>query len=228
MDFASLTFVDAILALTVLIGALVGCKVGFFKIIAKPIKVIAAICITVCLAAPILDSWTRPFFVEKAYGWIYGALIEKVPDMTADNAAAAINPFLSLLAKLFGVDVGAAATGVESSDGVISAVSSAIAAPLGNLIAVIVTYAVLFVVLLILLSILVSVLDRCLTAGPFDVVNRILGFILGVAVATVIACAAANIIGRFTSGAPGGFVYNFFKGINPFEVVANITNTVKK
>jgi hypothetical protein len=82
--------------------------------------------------------------------------------------------------------------------------------------------------MLIFLGILISLLDKCLNSGPLEVVNRILGFVLGIVVASVIACTVANIIGRFTAGVPGGFVYNFFKGINPFEVVVKITNSVKK
>ena len=228
MDFASLTLVDALLALMVLIGSLVGCKVGFFKSIAKPIKIIAAISLTVCLAAPIIDAWTRPFFVEKVYSWIFASIMEKCPELTQETVAEGLSPFLTLLSKIFSVDVGGAASGAEGAEQVISAVSSAIAAPIGNLIAVAATYVMLFIIMLILLSILIAVLDNFVNAGPFEVINRILGFLLGAVVASVIACAAANIIGRFTAGVPGGFVYNFFKGINPFEVVVKITNTVKK
>jgi uncharacterized membrane protein required for colicin V production len=212
----------------VLIGALVGCKVGFFKSIAKPIKIIAAISLTVCLAAPIIDAWTRPFFVEKAYGWIFGAIMEKCPELTQETAATGLSPFLMLLAKIFSVDVSGAASEAEGAEEIIGAVSSAIAAPVGNLIAVVVTYIALFILMLIFLGILISLLDKCLNSGPLEVVNRILGFVLGIVVASVIACTVANIIGRFTAGVPGGFVYNFFKGINPFEVVVKITNSVKK
>ena len=228
MDFASLTWVDGLLALTVLIGSLVGCKVGFFKSVAKPIKIIAAISLTVCLASPIIDAWTRPLFVEKAYGWIFGTITEKCPELTAETAATGLSSFLLLVAKIFKVDVSAAASDAEGTEGIISAVSSAIAAPVGNLIAVVVTYVALFLIMLILLSILISVLDNCLNSGPLEVVNRVLGFVLGAAVATVVACLAANVIGRISAQTPGGFVYNFFKGINPFEIVVKITNTVKK
>lgn len=222
--FDSLTVFDGILALMVLIGLIVGCKVGFFKSVANPLKLVIAGCLTVCLASPIINAWTRPFFTKHMEGWIYDALLEKCPEVTGETASALMPGILRFFANLFKVDLGAVGEGATSED-LLHALSSALAAPIGNAVAVAVTYLGLFIILSLLLTLLIFILDSVVSNGPLEVVNRILGLILGFAISAVLACIVANIAGYIAEGEPGGFVYQFFKKLNPFDLLANITIT---
>ena len=56
---------DFVLLAIMLIGMILGYKKGFFGSITKPIKLIASFSLTVVIATPVLNSWTRPLFVEK-------------------------------------------------------------------------------------------------------------------------------------------------------------------
>ena len=96
--FESLTIFDGILTLILLIGVIVGLRVGFIGFIAKPIKLIAAGALTVCVSPPILDAWTRPHITEKLSSIIYNNLIEKCPELTGETANSALPGFLKFLA----------------------------------------------------------------------------------------------------------------------------------
>jgi uncharacterized membrane protein required for colicin V production len=220
--FESLTVLDGILALLLLIGAIIGLKLGFIGFIAKPIKLIAAGALTVCVSPPILDNWVRPFVTNKVDGLIYNTLIEKCPELTGETATSALPAFLRFLANIFKVDV--SALGAEAtSEELIHALTGALSTPLGNYIAVAVTYFVLFTVFTIILSILVGIINSAVeSAGPLKFINRLLGFVLGSALSIVVACLVANLVGHFAESVPGGFVYTFFKNFNPFELLAKI------
>ena len=218
----SLTILDGILALIMLVGIFLGLRLGFIGFIAKPIKIIAAGALTVCFSDPILDAWTRPFFTDKVNGWIYNYMLEKCPQLTGDTANSALPAVLRFIANIFKVDVSALGADATSEQ-LISALTEALATPIGNYLAVTVTYAALFAIFTIILSILVGVIDSAVSStGVLSFINRTLGFVIGTCLAIVLSCIIANIVGRFSDGVPGGFVYSFFKNFNPFELLAKI------
>ena len=218
----SLTILDGILALIMLIGIILGLKLGFIGFIAKPIKIIAAGALTVCVSAPILDNWVRPFMTDKVHGWIYSYLLEKCPELTGDTASSALPAFLKFVANIFKVDITALGADATSEE-LISALTGALAAPIGNYLAVAITYLVLFTVFMIVLSIFVKIIDSAVSStGILAFINKLLGFCIGTALAIVVACIVANLAGRFTENVPGGFVYTFFSNFNPFELLAKI------
>ena len=221
MDFTSLTILDGVLAVIILIGVFLGYAKGFFSTITKPVKIIGAGCLTYCFANPIIDAWARPFFTEKAYGWINTALLEKAPELSVDTAGKSLPWVLRLIANIFNIDITAAGESATSED-IISAISSALAVPTGNLIAIAVTYAALFIVLLIILSVLVAIIGTVIDSGPLAVVDKILGLILGTAIAIVVCCIVANLTGNIAKDFTGGFVYEFFKNFDPFSLILSI------
>ena len=220
--FDSLTVLDGILALILLVGVIVGIKLGFIGFVAKPVKLVAAGALTVCVSGPILDAWTRPWITQKVNALIYDTLIEKCPELTGETATSALPAFLRFLANIFKVDVSTLGADATSEE-LIRAITTALSTPLGNHIAVTVTYFALFTIFTIILSILVHVIDAAVaSAGPLAFINRLLGFIIGAALAIVVSCIIANVAGHFSEGVPGGFVYTFFKNFNPFEILARI------
>ncbi len=200
---------DAVWIIVVVIGFLLGYKKGFFGSITKPIKIVASICLTVIVASPVINVWTRSFFVGKVETWINETLSE-VGTATIEE----LPSVLQFSVELLQIDV----EGLETVEEMVSAM----AAPIGNFIAVIVTYVALFIVFMILLTILVSLLDIAFNKGFLGKVNRFMGLLLGGVIAAVIACILANIIGSFAPGLVGGPVSQFFKNFNPFSLVLRI------
>ncbi|MBQ9070295.1 MAG: CvpA family protein [Clostridia bacterium] len=219
--FENLTLLDGILAIVVVIGLLLGYKRGFFGTITKPLKVIASICLTVVIAAPIINAWTRPLFVGKVETWVYNSLIENSANITGENAAESMPVVLKLLAEMLKVDIsgiGADATTEE----ILQAISTSMATPVGNLIAVVVTYAVLFIALMLILTVLIALLDVLFTKGILGRINKFLGLLLGGVIAAVLACVIANIAYKISPTFAGGPVSEFFKNLNPFAVIMKI------
>lgn len=211
---------DFVLLAIMLIGMILGYKKGFFGSITKPIKLIASFSLTVVIATPVLNSWTRPLFVEKVRVWIYDSLINSLPEISAD-ATDSIPAALKIFAELFKVDLG----GLDASAGteaVINEVASKMALPIGNLIAVIVTYLALFLVILLLLKILIALLDVIFTKGLLGKINKILGLLLGMVVTTVVCCIIVSLVGKISYEAVAGPVCQFFMNFNPFSLLMKI------
>ena len=216
-----MTLLDGILIVVLLVGVLLGYKRGFFGTITKPLKVIASICLTIVIASPIINAWTRPLFVGKVETWIYDSLIESGANVTAENATESMPLALRLLAEMLNVDV----AGIDTSAGtesLIRAISTAVATPIGNFIAVIVTYVLLFIVTMILLKILIALLDILFARGILGKINKIFGLLLGGVFATVIACIIANVAFKVSPAFASGPITEFFKNINPFAVIMKI------
>lgn len=209
---------DYILIAVILISLILGYKRGFFGSITKPIKVIAAICLTVVVSTPILNAWTRPMFTEKVEVWIYDSLMSSLPESGAEGVTEALPAALKVLANLFKVDLSAIDTslGIEA---VINEISAQMAAPIGNLIAVVVTYVVLYVVFLLLLKIAIALLDAIFTTGWLGKINKFFGVLLGAVFATVICCIIVSIIGKISYETIEGPVSQFFRNFNPFVLV---------
>ena len=215
------TVLDGILAGIVLICLIIGYIKGFFAVVTVPIKIIGAGCLTFCIASPIIDGWTRPFFTEQAYGWINNTLIEKCPEITGASAKDSLPLVLKLTAGMFDIDVAAFGEDATTAD-LISEISTALSLPIGNVIATAVTYVALFILILIVLSILTAIIGGVIDSGPLMVVDRTLGVLLGGAISIVICCIVANVTVAISSDFAGGFVFEFFKNFDPFSLVLSV------
>ena len=215
MNFATLTILDGILALIMVIGLFLGYKCGFFGAITKPLKFIAAACLTFVISNPLISAWTRPLFTGMANDWIYNSIVEKLPE-SSGLTEESVPLFIKILAGLFGM--GNDATGGTT----IESFSAALAAPLGNLIATIVTYLAVFVILFVLLSVLIAIIDGVVDSGPLAVVDKALGLMLGGAIAVVLSCFISNVVSWVAPAFSGGFVYNFFKNFDPFSLILSV------
>jgi uncharacterized membrane protein required for colicin V production len=221
MDFSTLTVLDGILSAAVLVGLIIGLIKGFFSTISIPAKIIGSAAITYCVANPVIETWTRPFFVEKAYGWINDLLISKCPDITGADAGEKLPLVLKLVAGMFNIDVSALGENATTSD-LIAVIAESMSLPVGNLIATAVTYLAIFVIIFLLFSIVTAIIGGFVSSGPLAVVDKVLGMLLGTAISILICSIAANIISGVAPDLQGGFVYEFFKNFDPFSLILSI------
>lgn len=213
-----MTILDFILPILVVIGFLLGYKKGFFATVTKPLKLVFALCLTVLLAAPVINAWTRPFFAGKVEGWIYSSMLESCPDITAETASDSLPTMIKLMAGMFKVDF-SGAEAESTADGVISAISKEMALPVGNLIAVIVTYVALFIVSIILTKILLAILNKLVKKGLLGRVNKWLGLLFGGMLAVIASCIISSIAYKISPDFAGGMISTFFRNINPFAIL---------
>ena len=212
---------DFIFLAIMLIGMILGLKKGFFGSITKPIKLIASVCLTIVIATPILNAWTRPMFTEKAESWIYDSLVESCPDVEIENSIESLPTVLKILAEMSDVDLSELDPSAATEE-ILHAIAEDLAVPVGNLIAVLITYAALFLILLILIGILVALLDAIFTTGWLGKINKGLGLLLGAVVTTVICCVLASIVSAISDNAVSGPISQFFINFNPFSLIFKI------
>ncbi len=213
-----MTVLDIILPILIVIGMMLGYKKGFFETVTKPLKLVFALCITIFAAAPIINTWTRPFFSGKIQGWIYSSLMESAPDITAETASDSLPTLLKLTAELFKVDL-SATEGLVGAEAVINSISEKMAAPMGNLIAVIVTYVALFFVSLLLTKVLLAILNKFVKKGLLGRVNKALGLLTGGMIATIIACVISSVAYKASPDFASGAISTFIRNINPFAIL---------
>ena len=213
-----MTVLDLLLPIIVVIGILLGYKKGFFATITKPLKIVFSICLTILLAAPIINAWTRPYFAGRVQSWIYSSMLENCPDITAETATDSLPLLIRLCAAIYDVDFGAAEQ-ATTAEGVIDAIAEEMALPLGNLIAVIVTYIVLFIVSLIFTKIMLAVLNKLVKKGILGRVNKFLGIFAGGIFAMITACVISNIAYKISPDFASGAISVFFRNINPFAIL---------
>ncbi len=213
-----MTVLDIVLLAILVIGFLLGYKRGFFGSITKPLKIVASICLTIVISSPIINAWTRPLFTSKIEAWIYKSLLEAYPNVTGVAAAESVPTLLRLVAELLKVDISTLGSDATTEE-VLSLMASEMAIPIGNLVAVAVTYLALFIVFMLLLTLLISLLDVVFTRGILGKINKFLGLLLGGVIAMVAACVVANVVGAISADAASGAITQFFKNINPFAIV---------
>ncbi len=213
-----MTVLDLILPIIIVIGLLLGYKKGFFATVTKPLKLVFALCLTILLAAPIINTWTRDFFTGKVEGYIFSSIMESCPDITAESASESLPALLEFMVRVFDIEF----TTIEqagSAEAVIAAISKEMALPIGNLIAVIVTYVALFFVSMILTKIVLAILNKLVKKGLLGRINKFLGLIFGGMLGIIAACIISSIAYKISPEFADGAVSNFFREFNPFAIL---------
>ena len=212
------TVIDGVLTLTVLICAIIGVARGFFATLSKPVRIIASVCLTFCIASPIISAWTGPYFINRFSMSIEEYLIANCGNITAENALNSLPTLLKLFAFISGVELGSDLENMTGAD-IISNLAEKLGAAVGNAVAVAVTYLGLFIILSLLLGVVLSVFNKIFSSGVLGVINKILGLIFGLSIGVVLSCLIASIVSNVSPDFLGGFVYDFFKTFNPLSFI---------
>ncbi len=188
---------DILCLVFILAGFIIGFKKGFFACITKPIRIIASIALTVFISKPILDHFTRAFFVEKTGNLIYKSI--------GDSATATVDALpniINFMIDLFKIPT----EGITTADQMVTSLADTI----GGFIAIVITYLVLFIVLMLLLKLLISILNIPFKKGVLGRVNKVLGIFLGGLIAMLIACLFVNIVELFSAEMVANPISQFF------------------
>ena len=213
-----MTVLDLILPIIIVIGLLLGYKKGFFATVTKPLKLVFALCLTVLLAAPIINTWTREFFTCRVEDYIFTSIMESCPEITAESASESLPSLLEFVVRVFNIEFTTTdqASGTEA---IISAISKELALPIGNLIAVIVTYVALFFVSMLLTRIVLAILNKLVKKGLLGKINKFLGLIFGGMLGTISACIISSVAYKISPEFADGAVSSFFREFNPFAIL---------
>lgn len=221
--------VDGVLVVILIIGFIWGINAGFIKTVAKPVKFVLALIISLSFA-----SWAAETFIQPL---LAAPIIEKLTVFFTEHITAATNgtdlpTIINLAANLAGVDLGAL-DGAATQEEVVAEVVTAITQPVVSIITCVLGFIALFILSSIVLTILFAILEAIIDNGVVGVLNRVLGCILLTILAGGICwclCAISDLIlglpvlaeQEWVQGFQGGVIYNFFKSLSPIDLIINL------
>ena len=220
--------VDIILVLIILIGGLIGYKRGFIVTVTRPVKWFLALILAVTLCNSAAEAVIEPIISEPVTNQITEYLVEKCPDMTAENVSDELPTVLRLAAGIVDVDI-------NSFDGtdvntLVSQIVESLATPTIHLFSVLIAFILIYIISKMLLALFIGILDKAFDVGFVGSVNRFLGVIFGAAFAFIISWLVVLLFGYVVSTSfvediemlrefSGGYVYDFFDRITPLELL---------
>ena len=220
---------DLVIVLIFAIAGFIGVKVGFFSILAKPVKYVGSILITLSCARPVGRFIVAPMIRNPVSNKIATYLADKCADITAENALEELPTLIKFAASLGGVDLQAlvSAEGIQS---VVDVVIANVMDPVINVIGIVIGGIALYIVAKVLLGLGLWLLNSVLDSGAIGVVNKTLGciFVLVItfiAVWAIIGCSDLIInlpaVQNTQWGAEftGGAIYRMFKNLSIVDLL---------
>lgn len=220
---------DLVLIAILLIGAFVGYKIGFIKTVCRPLRGLLALVLAFFTASPIGNAIVKPLISTPIVNQLSAFLNERCGELTVENAAERLPTLIKMAMGICGLDINeivASAGGETVAESIVLAVSDAFV----GIVATIIAFIVLLFVFKMLMGLLISIVNGILDRGIVGLVNKILGcvvtFIFAFFVCWAISAIFESVIhlpvfvdSGWTDEFNGGFIYKFFKLINPIELL---------
>lgn len=223
--------IDLILVLILVIGGIWGWKSGFLEMVSKPVKFALTIVISLSLASAVGAGIVQPMIQEPVTNQIAGFLTEKCAEITAATAATELPTLVKLAAALANIDINAIASEATQAE-LIYKITDAVTAPVVGIISVVIAYIALHIISTIVLSIIFGIVNECVknAYGLVSRANSILGCIIMTFLAAIVVwvlCGFSDFIlnlpviyaNDWVKEFTGGFIYSFFKGLNPVDLL---------
>ncbi len=221
--------VDGVLVVILLVGFIWGIKAGFIKTVAKPVKFVLALIISLSFASWVAEAFVQPLLAAPIVDRLTVFFTEHISSATDGTDLPTI---INLAATLAGVDLGALGEAATQEE-VIAEVVNAITQPVVSIITSVIGFIALYIVSSIILTILFAILEAIVDNGVVGILNRVLGCILLTILAGGVCwclCAISDLIlglpilaeQEWVQGFQGGIIYNFFKGLNPIDLIMNL------
>ena len=217
--------IDVFIVLVVLLGIFLGIKLGFVKMIAKPVRFCASVAIAAWVSDPIARTVLVPLLGAPVSGQIKSYLIENCPNITPETALDELPMLLRFAATALNIDVSAL-----SPESIIESLVDKLALPVIYIISLVLTFIVIYFLAKLIISLLLSLLNSMFEDGFLSVPNKILGCVFN-------TVASFALVWLFTIGFEfiihlpmlegyawvqdfdGGFIYSFFKSLNPVDLL---------
>ena len=220
--------IDLIIVAIIAGGAVFGITKGFIASVAKPVKWVASIVLAFSLCTPFADAVVFPLIDAPITNQISEYLIEKCSHITASNVGEELPTLLKIAAGFAGIDV--SSIQVDGTADFISQLVDKLAYPTIHLIAVIISFFAVYFLSKLVLGILLSIINHVFDVGVFGIMNRVLGFLFSTSIAFITAWLLTTAFGyvislpafadsSWVSSFDGGFIYKFFKGLSPIDLL---------
>ena len=221
--------IDVAIVIILLIGAIWGWKSGFINTVAKPVKFILTIIISLSLCSWFGSVAVQPIISEPVINKLTEFLMEKCGEITASNAMEELPTLIKMAAALAGVSIGDLATEAGQAE-LVNLIIDAVTEPFLNIVSVIIAYIILHILFTLILTIIFAIINAMVEGGFVGFVNRFLGAIILTVLAAAIVwgiCGISDLIlnlpvlqeQAWVQEFTGGVIYNFFKSLNPIDLL---------
>ncbi len=221
--------VDLILIGIILAGIYLGYKMGFTKIIARPVKLIASLAIAFSACAGFADAIIAPMISAPIQGYLANFMYENCANLTPDNLTEELPTLLKIAAAAFGIDIEAIASGAAITE-LLDTIIETLTTPVINVIAIVLSFVAVYLLARLGFSIAFFVIDTVFGGGLLGAVNKTLGVIFNTVFSIIIAWTLAVVLelifnlpafadSEFLMNYEGGIVYRFFNTYNPMELL---------
>ena len=219
--------VDLLLCVIMAASLVIGLRVGFVRIAAKPVKFILALVIAISVCSTAAEGIIVPLIGEPIASYVSDFLYENCAAITAENAADELPTLLKIAAAIFGIDVSEVASGATS---VIDSIAESLTAPVVHVVSIAASFFLCYFAAKLVLGILFLIINKILEIGVLGLLNKILGVVFSGALGFVLAWAVAVVLefvfklpalesNAVISGFEGGAIYRFFNTYNPMELL---------
>ncbi len=212
-------------------GVYFGCRRGFIGIAARPIKVFAAIAITVACCGSVGEALVKPVIDAPITNYVSDYLYENCGGLDDGSVGDELPTLLKMAAGISGIDVEQVAS--DAKDGgraVIDALADVLTDPVINMISVVIAFVLIYIASKIALGLLLRLINHSLRRGVLGWVNKTVGSLFGLLLSIIICWGAVALL-EFVFHSPlfaenstfsefdGVFLYGFFKDFNPIELL---------
>ena len=210
------------------LGVYFGLKNGFVSIMARPVKLFAAIMLAIAICSGVARVVIVPIIDAPITNYISSFLYDNCSAITPETTADEVPTLLKISAAVFNIDLYAVALKAEGN--VIEAIVSNLADPAIYVISVVISFVLCYIIGRVLFSILLFLIDVFVKGGLLGRVNRTLGVIFGIGVAFIGAWAFTGAVefilntqifagSDLSMASNGGMLYRFFNSFSPIELL---------
>ena len=203
MKMSVSTIIDiALLVISVILIIRYTCK-GAVRSIFSYIKVFLAIGLAYILRNPVAELFNKMFMDSAITKWVYNSLSASAKGVETDglNLVELYREtpafFTNILSK-FGIDLEGFDAAIEAlpyaSEADIVAMSENIGSSIALMLSTVLAIVVIFILALILLTVVVNLLDKVAKLPGLNLINRLLGAVIGVLISLTLIWAVSGII----------------------------------
>ena len=225
----ALKIILEILLIGILVGgSYYGIVTGFFKMAAKPLRLIVGVLFSSLLCKVIGRFVIAPIIQSPITNYIKDFMYERCADLSPDNMVSEIPTLLKMAGAAFNVNVMADPT--LTTDQMLENVISTLTYPAVQIIAAVIAFILLFLLSKVLISVGIWLINSYVTVGVLGEINKVMGFVLAGALAILAAWAFTGVmdfifhLGIFNgseviSNFEGGWIYRLFASFSPIELL---------
>ena len=229
------SIIDIVLGIVALLIIIKFTVKGFLRSVLDTLKVFVAAFLAYLIRMPVANLINSLFMQEKIVGWVRTSLQDTIAGVDSfvnfQEVYENVPEFFSVVLSAFGLgDVSGLGTLEQATSEQVEELAVNIGSSISLLLSTTIAVIVLFIVALIVLSIVIKLLDGLMNFTAVKTINRILGFVMGVALSGGVIWLVSYGLGfliDMTGSFGGNLTHEMVNESMLINLIRNITQTAK-